>query len=78
MENREHVVNVSYALSFARHLGFLVALSIAFFTLAGYLGDMYLGTGHLLLALGVLVGVASSGVAAYFLLKPLIHHKNKK
>lgn len=74
MEHREHVVKVSYALSFARHLGFLVAVFIGFFVIVGYWGDVYFGTGHLLVLCGAIAGIAASAVAAYFLLKPLMHH----
>lgn len=81
MENKihssPHALKVSYALSFARHFGFLVAAFVSLFVVLGYWSDEYFSTGHIFLASGAVAGVIFSNVAAYFLLKPLIRHENR-
>jgi hypothetical protein len=70
--SKENNSKTSHALSFARQLGFLIVIPIAFFLFAGAAGDRYLGTHHLLLVLGAVVGVVAGMASTFFLLQPFL------
>ena len=76
--SKEHNSKTSHALTFARQLGFLIVIPIAFFLCAGAAGDRYLGTHHVLLVLGGIVGITLGVVVStYFLLEPFLKDKEK-
>lgn len=74
--SKEHSTKTSHALSFARQLGFLIVIPIAFFLGAGAAGDRFVGSHHVLLLAGVIVGIAIGIASTYFLLQPFLKEKD--
>ena len=75
--SKEQNSKTSHALSFARQLGFLIVIPIVFFLFAGAAGDRYLGTHHMLLIVGAVIGVIVGMSSTYFLLTPFLKDKDK-
>ncbi|MEZ4104555.1 MAG: AtpZ/AtpI family protein [Candidatus Paceibacterota bacterium] len=78
MIKEESGFKISYALSLALQLGFLIASSIVGFLGIGLWLDSVFETGPTFLLLGLVLGVVTSVYESYSLMKPFTKVKNKK
>ncbi len=76
MANRDNF-KTFYALSLAWQLGFLIAVPLAGFMIAGFWLDKKINSGPFMLLAGMIVGVVITVYEVYHLLAPLISDKEK-